>query len=274
MFHKPKIAIIGLGYVGKAEAQFWSFRDNYEIIGYDPFLNPKDWISCPLVSKKEASSADLGVICVPTPSKRNGKCDISIVEETVKWLKTPLILIKSTIPPGTTDYLVKKFRKKIAFSPEFITETKFWSPYKLTKNPLDSPFYILGGKPATRKKIYELLISILGPSKDYYLVEAKIAEMAKYVLNAFFAAKVTFVNEIKKICDNLNLDYNQVRELWTLDPTVSKSHTAVFPDKPGFSGKCLPKDLKALFFLAKHFGCRPKLLEQIIKLNEEEFKSK
>jgi len=84
-----KIGIIGFGYVGKAMYNF--FLDKYDVIYYD---------NNPVISgstKKEINNCDLGIICVPTPSTENGKCDTSIVEEVIDWLNTPLILIKSTI---------------------------------------------------------------------------------------------------------------------------------------------------------------------------------
>ena len=96
-----KIGVIGSeGYVGKAQVLFWSSNDLYSVFHYD--------ISFDSNSKEEINRCDLAVVCVPTLSKEDGSCDISIVEEVISWLDVPVIIIKSTVPPGTIDMLIKK----------------------------------------------------------------------------------------------------------------------------------------------------------------------
>lgn len=254
---KRKIGIVGFGYVGKKQWEFWKWGKIYRVDAIDKggshsFIN----------------SSDLAVVCVPTPELKDGSCDISIVESVVKWIKAPVILLKSTVPPGTTDFLREKFKKRIVFSPEFVTETKFYNPHNPGNQDIQSPFYILGGESQDTKYVYDLLAPIVGPSKKIIQTSARNAEMAKYVLNAFIALKVTFSNEIKIICDALDLDYNEIRELWTLDPRVNREHTMVFEDKPGFGGKCLPKDVKALIKFSEARGYSPQLIEEVVKSNK------
>jgi len=256
-----QIAIIGSeGYVGSAQKKLWSYNNQYEVFEYD---EPKK-----IGSRKEVNNSILAVICVPTPMKEDGECDTSIVEEVVSWIETP-ILIKSTIPPGTTKYLSDKYKKHIVFSPEFIGENKYWSPFKFHYDPLETPFLILGGKKKDTKYIYDLILPILGPSKEYRFVCSKVAEMTKYMTNCWGSMKVTWANEMKKICDSLDLNFGEVRELWALDPRVEKLHTAVFEDKPGFGGKCFPKDVSALIRFSEKAGYDPKLIKQMLKSNEE-----
>lgn len=96
-----KIGIIGYGYVGKAMAAF--FKKKYDVCFYDPYIEGSS-------TKEEVNKCDLGVVCVFTPQDPiTGKCDTSILESTMEWLNTPLILIKSTISPGTTDQLQAKY---------------------------------------------------------------------------------------------------------------------------------------------------------------------
>lgn len=259
-----RIGIIGSeGYVGKAQLKLWNYSNIYNVFEYDLGIGQKNQIN----------SCDLAVVCVPTPEIEDGSCDISIVEETIKWLDVPVILIKSTIPPGTTDFLREKYKKRIVHSPEFIGENKYWSPYGFDKNPLVSPFIILGGFSSDRNYVYDLLLPIFGPFKTYKFMDAKSSEMVKYMNNYFGAMKVTWANEMKRICDALGLNFREVREAWKLDPRVGKSHTAVFEDEPGFSGKCYLKDIKALVKFAEQAGYDAKLAKEILKSNNK-FKSK
>ena len=87
--------------------------------------------------------------------------------------------------------------------------------------------------------------------------------MAKYMENAFYATKVAFCNELYDICDAVNVDWNEVRELWLSDPRLHRMHTAVFKGKRGFGGKCLPKDTLALKNFAKSLGVDYEILNAI-----------
>ncbi|MEK0337092.1 MAG: hypothetical protein QQN41_06625 [Nitrosopumilus sp.] len=253
-----RIGIIGSeGYVGKAQLKLWNYSNIYNVFEYDLGIGQKDQIN----------SCDLAVVCVPTPEIEDGSCDISIIEDTIKWLNVPVILIKSTIPPGTTDSLRKKYGKRIVHSPEFIGENKYWSPYKFHNDALKTPFIILGGIPKDRNYVYDLLLPIFGPFKVYKFVDSKTSEMVKYVSNCWGATKVTWANEMKGICDVLGIDFGEVREAWALDPKVEKSHTLVFKDKPGFGGKCLPKDTKALVKFAEDAGYDAELIKEVLNSN-------
>ena len=101
---KTKVGIVGYGYVGNAFYNF--FKNHYETVIYDP-----SYILS--VSKEEINKCDLAVVCVPTPENDDGSCNTSIVEDTIDWLNTPLILLKSTVEIGTTDRLIKTYNKNI-----------------------------------------------------------------------------------------------------------------------------------------------------------------
>ena len=259
-----KIGIVGYGYVGKGIYNL--FKDKYDCYAYDPNCTmPFDIFS----SKDEINECDLAVICVPTPMSKDNACDISIVEETVKWLKTPVILIKSTIEPGTTDYLKEKYKKRIIFSPEYMGEGKYWSPYKFDTDMKECPFVILGGDRKDTEYILDLMFPILGPTKQYRQCLAKEAEVVKYMENTYFGVKVTFANEMYNICQALGVNYYEVRDLWSLDPRVDRMHTGIFKDNRGFDGKCLPKDLNALIKASEKAGYEPKFFKQMLKSNDE-----
>jgi nucleotide sugar dehydrogenase len=265
-----KIAVIGYGYVGKAMARL--LYTHYEVWIYDPFINEhiEDLDNVYYTNdENRINECELAVICVPTPQGKDGHCDTSIVEDTLKWLKTPLILIKSTVKPGFIDRMKKETGKRIIFSPEYIGESTYQHNYSFQTIMENTPFLILGGDKKDTSAILDLFVPILGPQKTYYQVSAKEAEVIKYMENTYFAVKVIFANEMKKICDVLGVDYYTVRTGWALDPRVDQMHTMVFPDKPGFGGKCLPKDTSAIVKAVQEAGYNPIMLEAMIKSNNK-----
>ena len=99
------------------------------------------------------------------------------------------------------------------------------------------------------------------------VTDARTAELAKYMENAFFATKVTFVNEFHDIARACDVDFNVLREIWLADPRISRDHTFVYPNGRGFAGKCLPKDLNAIVQYALQRGCQPHLLQTLLAIN-------
>jgi len=254
-----KIAIIGYGYVGQGYHKVFP-----EAIIYD---EPKN-----LGAREFVNGCDLAIISVPTPMKEDGNCDISIVEDVISWIETPLILIKSTIPPGTTDKLKEKTGKKICFSPEYIGEGKYfvseWK-YPNPTNPISHTFQIIGGDKKDADEIVGVLCERLGPEKFYYIIDAVEAEIVKYMENAWGATKVSFCQEFYDLCQVFGVSYNKVREGFLLDSRVERMHTAVFPDRRKWSGKCWPKDISAIIKKAEEMGYSMNLLKQVVKSNQK-----
>ncbi len=159
---KKTVAIIGFGYVGKVLANF--FRDHFTVLVYDPYLEAiPEQNTHPNVSltkdKEEINKVDLAVVSVPTPMADDASVDLSLIEETINWLSTPLILIKSTVPPGTVKNLVEKTGKNIAFSPEYVGESSYvtqWWKDKGYADPHDMKhhdFQIFGGKKESKNNL-------------------------------------------------------------------------------------------------------------------------
>lgn len=259
MKSKTKISIIGYGYVGKALEKF--FKEHYQVLIYDPFQKSIT------KTKEEINKTDYAFICVPTPRSENGKCDISVVEETMDWLDVDTIIIKSTVEIGTTERLVERYKKNIIFSPEYIGESTYWSPYDFHTDMKETPFFIFGGDKKTCNKVIDLFLPVVGPCKKYVISDSKTAEMAKYMENSFYATKITFCNEMYDLCEVLGIEWNEARELWLQDPRINPMHTAVFKDKRGFGGKCLPKDTSALNYIAKQHGLHSLVLDGVLKAN-------
>ena len=260
-----KIAIIGHGYVGRAVEDF--LKNHYDVEIYDIAYIKKENLE---EFQKRTNSCDVAFICVPTPSDENGRCDTSAISETFEWLTVPTVVLKSTVEVGTTERLQEKYAGEIVFSPEFIGESKYWSPFKFDKDMKEMPHYIFGGRnKAACQKIVDLYTKVTGPMKSYMVTDSKTAEMVKYTFNTFAAMKVTFCNEIYDICEKLGISYNEVRELFTMDPRVSKMHTAVFAEERGYGGRCLPKDTKALLWLSESLGVKSEILAAVDKKNGE-----
>jgi len=257
-----KIGIVGYGYVGKSFYKF--FKNHYDVITYDPSLADNS------ATKSQINECDLAVICVPTPEKEDGSCDTSIVEEAVKWIDSSIIIINSTVSPGTTDSLNKKYGKKIVFSPEYAGESSYWSPYAFHNSIIETPFFIFGGDKDVCNQLVNLYLPICGPTKKCVICTSMEAELAKYVENTFYATKVTFFNEIYDICEKSGVTWNTVRELFLLDPRVNPMHTMVLKNNRGFGGKCYPKDLNAFIKYAETLdGVNPTLLKSVKKTNEQ-----
>lgn len=270
------IGIVGYGYVGRAFARMFDDQaGRYEVQIHDPYVK---WDQEKLPSHQHGNATreainkcDMAVVCVPTPSTDDGGCDTSIVESCVDWLETPVILIKSTIKPGTTDQLVEKYKgeKLVVFSPEYVGEGKYHVTPRMDfqTNMKACPFVILGGTDEASNKVLDLLIPLLGPEKDYFKCTAKEAEVIKYMENTYFAVKITFAQEMYDICKAMGVDWHRVRSGWGKDPRVDVMHTAVFPDARGFSGKCLPKDTNALVKSSIEAGYSPSFLIEMLKSN-------
>lgn len=256
-----KIAIIGSeGYIGSSLNEL--FKDHAEIIGYDIKNN---------TSSQEVNNCKIAFVAVPTPPDESGKCDISIVEECVSWIETEIIVIKSTVIPGTTEYLSKKYKKRIVFCPEFFGTSKYYIPKEIG-GLKEWPFYVFGGSKTDIEPVLKFYQQVGGPTKKYLQTNSKTAEMLKYVDNSFFATKIIFFNEVYNICRKAGVNYNELRELLLNDKRINSMHTIVNTENgksKGFGGHCLPKDIQALSELSKELGVNSEFLKQVIKTNKK-----
>lgn len=255
-----KIAIIGGGVVGKGMAKLFK---KFNPIIYDIAYQP---------DKSLVQGADLAIICVPTNMKEDGSCDTSIVEEAVSWIDSKLILIKSTVPPTTTETLAKKYNKNVCFSPEYMGESSYFTPPWKYPDPTDASshtFVIVGGEQYIASQIMDYFMQVMSVDSHFVLCSSKEAELCKYAENSFFATKVTFCNEFYDIAKSFGVDYKKLRELWLLDPRINPMHTVVFPDKRGFGGKCFPKDVNAIVKASEGAGYEPTLLKSVLSTNNK-----
>ena len=268
-----KLGIVGQGFVGLALKA--GFEKHYEIETYDKYE----------VDKSTCDVADLVAkckvifVCVPTPMNEDGSCHTDIVDSVVKEInkwsyaywgnidKKPTVVIKSTVAPGTTDKLHRTYKSvDVIFNPEFLTEATFIEDFK-NQNRI-----ILGGIRRGTNKLRQVYSKVF-PRTTIVKTGAKHAEMVKYFTNCFLATKVSFANEMKMLCDELDLDYDKVVEYATYDERLGKTHWAVpGPDgELGFGGHCLPKDLNALMSVAvdNSLGLYINVLSGVLETNNK-----
>jgi Predicted UDP-glucose 6-dehydrogenase len=254
---KMKVGLIGLGVVGRAVHDLFADA-GHEVVGWDRAdggVYPAD----------ELEQCEFCVICVDTPT-RDGQADVSAVERAVSEVRCQRLLLKSTVPPGTTDRLAAEHGREICFWPEYVGQSSYHNPY-FPKRIADVPFVVLGGEPSARTWFIDRLLPILGPTKQYFQCSAREAEIVKYTENAYFAVKITFVNEMRRLAEAFGADWHTVREGWLLDPRVEPMHTAAFSRSPGFGGGCLPKDLEALVGAAAESGYEARFLREVLAAN-------
>ena len=247
-----RLGIVGLGYVGGALLN--GMQKSHHIETYDI----KQDCSCQSLESL-CEIVDVVFVCVPTPMRQDGFCDTSIVESVLQVVSDSscnIAVIKSTVPPGTTEHLNKKFDNlDVVFSPEFLTEANYINDF------IDSSRIIVGG-PRPSTTVVKNIFRQRFPKKKIIKTHSTIAEMIKYLTNSFLALKVSYANEIKQMCDCLQIDYDKVIEYSLYDPRLGDSHWSVpGPDgKMGFGGTCFPKDLNALISLATTLGLEPVVL--------------
>ncbi len=230
------------------------FEPYYKVETYDKI---KSKSTCTLFEL--VSNCQVIFVCVPTPMNEDGSCHTDIVESVIEEIdevtngwhpavspgdpgNKPIVVIKSTVPPGTTDRLNKKYDGvNVIFNPEFLTEMNFLEDFK------NQTRIILGGTRKGTNKLRQVYSKVF-PSATIVKTGSKTAEMVKYFVNSFLATKVSFANEMKQICDERDIDYDKVVEYAIYDERLGKSHWAVpGPDGDfGFGGHCLPKDVSAI----------------------------
>jgi UDPglucose 6-dehydrogenase len=168
-----------------------------------------------------------------------------------------IVVVKSTIPPGTTDNWNKEYKWiDIVFSPEFLTEANAVSDFN------NQSRIILGGPRPASTKLKPIFAKVF-PKAHIIKTNSTYAEMVKYVTNAFLATKVSFANEMYEICEGLDIDYDKIIEYAQHDDRLGKSHWSVpGPDGNfGYGGHCFPKDVKALIEVAKDLNVKPIMLK-------------
>ena len=201
---------------------------------------------------------DLAFICVDTPMLSDGRCDLRQVETAIRETEADTIVLRSTVPPGTTDDLIQRTGQKIVFSPEFYGTTQHCD-----EKTFDFNFTILGGNKQACDSVVQVLQEVYDARHRFSITDAKTAELAKYMENTFLAAKVSLCIQFWEIAQRYGINYAEMRELWLQDERFNRSHSFVYADHPFWTSHCFDKDLTAL----TKFTSAP-LVQHIIDYNE------
>jgi UDPglucose 6-dehydrogenase len=300
------VIIIGLGFVGLTTAAFFANR-RIKVYGVDadiqrieaiketriPFFEPKldRFVKKALLSQMLIVNNDLydGVknskfifICVGTPMGQDGKVDLTSITKVSKDIGTAIknvkkyqvICVKSTVPPRTTENTILTQIEKISgkraykdfgigFIPEFLSEGS-------AVKDMTKPHKIVIGTNDTKSllSIDNFLMKIYGMGIHSIKTSIISAELIKYANNAFLATKISFINTIANICNNLpGTDVDVVAKALGLDPRIGNQFLVA---GPGYGGSCLPKDLSGFIKSCKETGYEPILLRAIDAVNKDQ----
>jgi UDPglucose 6-dehydrogenase len=281
---QEKVGIIGQGFVGSAVRE--GLKEYCNILTYDKYVKE---LSTEESLENLVEKADVIFLCVPTPMRKSGQCDISVVEsvveeihaimeknfivsdyigdggETTGFGRKKTIVLKSTVPPGTCRYLNEEHFSRgvsLVFNPEFLTEANSFDDFK-NQNRI-----VLGGDSASVNKV-EKVFRLAFPYVPVIKTDTTTAEMVKYITNTFLSTKVSFANEIYQICKATGIEYSDAIKIAQFDKRLGMSHWSVpGPDGSfGFGGHCFPKDLQALSSLATELGADTTILDAVWKKN-------
>lgn len=296
-----KISVFGLGYVGSVTAACFAHVE-HQVIGVDVSAQKVEALGAgrsPIIEARVSEllsdghkqgrlratsdaavavrESDISFICVGTPSLRSGKLDLGYVERVAREIGAALnqkksqhvIVLRSTVLPGTTESLVIPAIEQasgllagadfsVCYNPEFMREGSAVADF------LQPPYTILGAQnPKHLALLHELYKTVSGP---VFETSIPVAEMVKYVSNAFHAVKVSFANEVGTLCQHLGLDTNAVTRIYTSDTKLNISPAYLSPGF-AFGGSCLPKDLRALSYRAKELDLALPLLDSVLRSN-------
>jgi len=290
-----QICVIGVGYVGLVTAACFADLGNRVIAldinedkinglkkGEMPIYEPglKELVHRNVQARRlsfttsypEAlEGTEFAFIAVGTPSGVDGEADLRYVAASAKSIaenmRAPLIIInKSTVPVGTGDWVADIIRQHqptpIPFSvvscPEFLREgsaiSDFMQPYRTVLGSLD---------PSAAEKVAQLHLPLRAP---IVISDLRTAEMIKYASNAFLATKISFINEIANICEELGADVKEVAAGMGYDQRIGPHFLEA---GLGYGGSCFPKDVKALAFMAAEKGRHPQLLHAVMDINDD-----
>ena len=297
------IAVVGLGFVGLTLSSVLASKNN-NVIGIDtdnqkcleirngilPLFEPDLEKTLRIGLKKKLTvsnnfslikNCDMIFVTVGTPQKPNGAIELSMIKKATasigqivrKSKKNPIIFIKSTVVPGTTQNVIlpileKKSGKKadrgfgVILNPEFLQES---NAIRDTKYPHT---IVLGGKQSKYMKKAKIFFSKMHPNVPIVITNFQTAEMIKYANNSFLATKISFINQLSNICQNIpGTNIDDISKTIGLDPRIGKLFLNA---GPGYGGACLPKDMSALINFADKIGVKPMLLNAVEKTNHEQ----
>jgi GDP-mannose 6-dehydrogenase len=298
-----KVAVFGLGYVG-CTAIACIASQGHAVIGIDvnedkvglirqglsPIREPgvdEMLAEARAQGRLDASTSivgqlddcDLAIVCVGTPSGVDGAHNMSYIVQVTRQIAQaaagertrPLtVAYRSTMRPGTIDQMIAPiFRSvlgedyenkvELVYNPEFLREATAVQDY------FNPPKIVLGTRDGTPSENMEALHD--GIEAPVFVVPFREAEITKFVDNSWHAVKVAFANEVGRVCQSLDISARQVHEIFVAD---TKLNISPYYTRPGgaFGGSCLPKDVRALQYIASDLGANTPLVDSLLRSNE------
>lgn len=238
-----KVLIIGYGIVGhNLDKEFVGLNCDH----VDKYKND---------IKKDSDKYDVGFVCVDTPLQADNTLDLTEVKNAIQENDCEIYVIKSAVPVGTCEELKKETGKRVVCSPEYYGNTQHC-------NNFEFDFTILGGDKKDCIEIQQMLQKVYDARHKFVITDSKTAEMCKFMENAWLATKVSFCCDFYRACKKAGIFYEDLRELFVLDPRVNPSHTFVYEDHPYWSSHCLNKDVPGI---AEQFDMD--LMKSIVEIN-------
>ncbi len=298
-----KIGVVGLGFVGLSLTSVLSSK-GYNVVGIDidkekcdkinngiaPFFEPDLEKTLKKGFKKKLTisnnfskikDCDMIFVTVGTPQKSDGSIELSMIKKAITNIgqmlatskKNPILFIKSTVTPGTMQNIILPILEKksgkisgktfgLISNPEFLQES---SAIKDTKFP---HVIVLGGYQTKYMKKAKNFFSSLHPNVPIVITNHQTAEMIKYANNSFLATKISFINQLANICQNIKgANIDDVARTVGLDPRIGKLFLNA---GPGYGGSCLPKDVKAIMNFSSKIGVSSLFLSAVEKTNQQQ----
>ena len=288
-----KITVLGLGHLGTVATAGLAMAD-HQVTGVDidwgrvealrlgkPFLYEPGlgaWLKWGLQKgnlrflhrdEMDAALGDVVLITTGTPPTESGAPDLSQVWTALTWLKTfdlreVVVVMKSTVPPGTGQTILdQKLRgtgARYASNPEFLREGQALEDWQSPDR------FVVGIEAGDRRSVEIIKRMHSGIAAPYLITDVSSAEMIKYASNAFLATRISFINEIASVCDQVGASIDAVSKGLFMDTRAGSVVRAGI----GYGGSCFPKDVRALDYLALTSGVELKLLKSVIHVNNHQ----
>ena len=298
-----KIAVIGLGFVGLTLSSVLASK-GITTLGIDldkekcskiakgipTFFEPdlkktlKKALKKNLLVTDKLSSindCDFIFITVGTPQKKNGEIDLSFIKTVAKSVgkiisknkKKTIILIKSTVIPGTMKDVIlpileKNSKKKAGKDFGLISNPEFLQESKAIQDTIKPHAIVLGGYKTKFMNSAKKFFSRFNPNTPIIITNHQTAEMIKYANNSFLATKISFINQLASICQQIpDTNIDDIAHTIGLDPRIGNLFLEA---GPGYGGSCLPKDMKAIINLSSKIGVKSTMLNAVEKTNRQQ----
>lgn len=289
-----KISVVGTGYVGLVQGACFADTGNNVICmdidkkkvenlkkGIMPIYEPglselvkknvqEGRLEFTTSLKTAVQRSDIIFLCLPTPPSEDGSADLSHVLSTTEEMGAyindeKIVVSKSTVPVGTVDRIKSTLKRNSKYAVEVVSNPEFLKEGSALQDSLKPERVVIGTRSkkvaAVLKELYEPFVRTGNP---ILVMDERSSEMTKYAANSFLATKISFMNELANLCEEVGADIDSVRRGIGSDSRIGKQF--LFPGV-GYGGSCFPKDVKALIKTAEEYGCELTILKAVDAVN-------